>query len=220
MVLVPSVYLVDSDRGFVATCRELFESRGVNFWSFAHPDDLLDVAERHPFGCVISEISGTGWAGFRLCPRLREIGWYIPVVIVTSRGDIPTCSQAFRSGVADFLQKPIGSMELWHCIARNLEECRMEFEVREERVMLAQRLKRLTDKEEAVARALVSGQSMKEIACVFGTSFQSVARHRQRILHKLEVENDVALANLIRDCLPHGESAPREFDRVPAIVHD
>lgn len=220
MVLVPSVYLVDSDRGFIASCRELFESRGVNFWTFSDPEDLIEVAERYPVGCVISEIAGPGWSGLELCPSLREVGWYIPVVIATSRGDIPTCSQAFRSGVADFLQKPIGSMELWHCIARNLEECRTEVEVREERFMLAQRLSRLTDKEEAVARALVSGQSMKEIACVFGTSFQSVARHRQRILHKLQVENDVALANLIRDCLPNGESIPREFDRVPVIVHD
>ena len=41
---------------------------------------------------------------------------------------------------------------------------------------------------------------MKTIAADFGTSFQAVSRHRQRILEKLGVEGDV---NMVRWVLDH-----------------
>ena len=78
----------------------------------------------------------------------------------------------------------------------------------------------LTDRENEVARALVSGLSMKEIAAEFGTSFQSVARHRQRILLKLQVDNDVALANLLRENGFPVVNIDPVFDNRMAVVHD
>ena len=40
---------------------------------------------------------------------------------------------------------------------------------------------------------------MKTIASDFGTSFQAVSRHRQRILEKIGVEGDVSLARWVLD---------------------
>ena len=125
----------------------------------------------------------------------------MPLVIAACNASIHECAQAFRAGVADFVVKPLSVEEFEACLSRNLESSRTRHQAMMERLQLHQRLAKLTEREEAVARALVAGCSMKEIASNFGTSFQSVARHRQRILAKLEVENDVALANLWRECL-------------------
>jgi two-component system CheB/CheR fusion protein len=220
MVLVPTVYLVDSDRDFIATCRDLFESHCVEFRNFSSPQEFIQQTTRNPFGCVVSEIGGTNWSGTDLCRLLGEAKWFLPVLIATGKSDVATCCRAFRAGISDFLEKPLSAEELWKSVSESLEECRRDLELRREREWLAEKLARLTDKEEAVARALVAGRSMKEIACVLGTSFQSVSRHRQRILHKFQVENDVALANLIRDCLPSACSTSSEFDRELAMVHD
>jgi FixJ family two-component response regulator len=220
MVLVPSVYLVDADCDFVSSCRDLFVSRGFSFSAFSSPEQLIRQAPRISVGCIVTDLSGPGWSGVSLCPMLKQEGWTIPVIVAASHGDIPTCSNAFRAGVADFFLKPITPDDLWNCVSRNLDGYQNRQHYWVDRVKLAQKLACLTDREEAVARALVSGQSMKEIACNFGTSFQSVARHRQRILLKLKVENDVALANLVRDHFPPDTQSSAVFDSELAIVQD
>lgn len=220
MVLVPSVYLVDADRDFVSSSRELFVSRGFSFSAFSSPEQLIRQAPRVPIGCILTDLDGPGWSGLSICQLLKREGWLIPVVVAASHGDIPTCSRAFRSGVADFFLKPISQDDLFNCVAQNIEEYQDRQPYWVDRENLSQKLACLTDREEAVARALVAGQTMKEIACNFGTSFQSVARHRQRILLKLKVDNDVALANLVRDHFPPSSQNPDVFDSELAIVHD
>ncbi len=220
MVLIPSVYLVDADRDFITSCRDLFVSRGFSFSAFSSPEQLIRQAPRVSVGCILTDLEGPDWSGLSLCPMLKQEGWIIPVIVAASHGDIPTCSSAFRTGVADFFLKPITLDDLWNCVSRNLEECQNRQQYWVDREKLSQKLACLTDREEAVVRALVSGQSMKEIACNFGTSFQSVARHRQRVLLKLKVENDVALANLVRDHFPPDSQTAAMFDSELAIVHD
>ena len=101
-----------------------------------------------------------------------------------------------------------------------LSKCRDEHLHWQRKQSLEVRLTLLTEREQEVLQALVSGVSMKEIATDFGTSFQSVARHRQRILAKLEVENDVALANMLRDYRWPALNYSLGFDNSSTSVHD
>ena len=201
MSFLPTVFLVDPDPDFRRFCQELCQAQGVVFSAVSHPRDLLETVSPPPVGCILSEWRGEGWSGLQLHRWLAEAGWQLPLVIAACNASIHECAQAFRAGVADFVVKPLSVEEFEACLSRNLESSRTRHQAMMERLQLHQRLAKLTEREEAVARALVAGCSMKEIASNFGTSFQSVARHRQRILAKLEVENDVALANLWRECL-------------------
>jgi two-component system, LuxR family, response regulator FixJ len=220
MNLVPAVFLVDSDLEFAGFCRDIFEVQGYRFLHFPSPRSFLEESFRPSVSCLLLQWSGADWFGQDLCDVVRSWGDAIPILATTSEPTISECSQAFRAGAVDYLEKPLSSADLWHAVARILELERSGFESRLHRQKLADRLDKLTDREEEVARALGSGQSMKEIALEFGTSFQSVARHRQRILTKLQVDNDVALANFLRDCSSHGTALKAEFDKELSIVHD
>nr|WP_286177981.1 LuxR C-terminal-related transcriptional regulator [Rhodopirellula sp. JC639] len=57
---------------------------------------------------------------------------------------------------------------------------------------------RLTSREREVMDLLVQGRSLKQISIEFGISFQTVSKHRARVLEKLQVGNDV---ELVRRCL-------------------
>ncbi len=108
---------------------------------------------------------------------------------------VSQCASAFKLGVVDFWKKPIPPISIyqkrWNCSISDASRIG-----KEKQKAIQERVRTLTDRETKVFRALVSGQSMKEIAGVFGTSFQAIARHRQHILAKLCVENDVVLCKL------------------------
>jgi len=220
MPLSPTVFLVDPDSRFVSSCQRLLEPHQVSVVSFDSPRYFFEQAERTQLGCIVSELQFNGANGIDFCLRLKEEGWVLPILIHTAFGDVSKCSRAFRAGVSDFLEKTVPPDLLLRRVLEILSKCRDEHHTWERKQSLNERLARLTDREQEVLRALVEGVSMKEIATDFGTSFQSVARHRQRILGKLQVENDVALANMLRDYRWPTMNCGSGFDNSMASVHD
>jgi PAS domain S-box-containing protein len=60
----------------------------------------------------------------------------------------------------------------------------------------------LTPREAEVMDLIVSGLSQKQIAAALGISMQTAAKHRARVLRKLNVENDVELVRLVMKMQP------------------
>lgn len=75
--------------------------------------------------------------------------------------------------------------------------------------VLAARLQRdkLTPREAEVMDLIVSGKSQKEIASLLSISIQTAAKHRSRLLAKLNVENDVQLVKLALQRRTRGAAA-------------
>ena len=81
---------------------------------------------------------------------------------------------------------------------------------------LAQRVSeaqaRLTPREKEVLDYLVAGRSLKQIAARLEVTVQSIWKHRQRILGKFRVENEVQLVQLMLgkepDCCGAADDAP------------
>ncbi|HUP77837.1 MAG TPA: LuxR C-terminal-related transcriptional regulator, partial [Pirellula sp.] len=114
-------------------------------------------------------------------------------------GEVASCVRALKSGVLDYLEKPVPTESL---ITR-VKECLAVSQQKHDQELANQaatlKLKKLTNKENEVLELLVKGNSMKTIASEFGTSFQAVSRHRQRILEKIGVEGDVNLVRWVLD---------------------
>jgi len=217
---LPTVFLVDPDSRFTQSCRKLLEPHDVLVLSFDSPQDFLIHSSRTKLGCIVTELQFPDSNAIDFTAKLKEQGWSIPIIIHTAYGDVSSCTRAFHAGVSDFLEKTIPPNLLLVKVLEILAKCQQEHAQWLSVQTLSCRWSRLTDREKEVARALVAGQSMKEICNHFGTSFQSVARHRQRILMKLGVENDVELANLLRSFSSWEIKIDAEFDNMLATVHD
>ncbi len=217
---LPTVFLVDPDARFIQSCRKLLEPHHVVVLSFDSPQEFLLHSAPTKLGCIVTELQFPGANAIDFVHQLAQQGWSVPVIIHTAFGDISSCSKAFRCGVCDYLEKTIPPDLLLTRLLEILAKCRHEHADWLSQQCISNRWSRLTDREKEVARALVAGQSMKEISNEFGTSFQSVARHRQRILMKLEVENDVELANLTRCFTSWQVKSESEFDRMLATMQD
>ncbi|MDZ4851183.1 MAG: response regulator [Pirellulaceae bacterium] len=220
MLLVPTVFLVDPDSHFIQSCRKLLEPHGIHVANFDSPPNFFEGAKKTSIGCIVSELQFYGGNGIEFCYRLAHEGWTLPFLIHTAFGDVSKCSRAFKAGATDFLEKTIPPDFLLRRVFETLEKCCESQVALERKQFVHAGLEALTDREREVAHALISGNSMKEISNDCGTSFQSVARHRKRILQKFGVDNDVTLANLLRDLHWTMITVKSGFDNSLATVHD
>jgi FixJ family two-component response regulator len=220
MLNVATVFLVDSDAKSVELSRQLLESHGLNVLAYDSPREFPIQSATDLLGCVVTELKFPSSNGIDFLCQLKEQGWMVPIIVHTGCGDVSSCARAFRSGATDFLEKSTPPECFLERILSILSACRQNHSNWQSKRTLQMKLSGLTDRERAVLRALISGLAIKEIAGEFGTSFQSVARHRQRILTKLEVENDVALVNLLRGYSSRQTKVESEFDKMLATIHD
>jgi FixJ family two-component response regulator len=137
-----------------------------------------------------------GLGGLEVQQRLQELGAELPIIFLTAHGDVATCAKAFRSGAFDFLEKPVDDEVLLarvqRALARNTQERR--------RADFLSRVGGLTPREKAVFELLIIGRSLKEIASALDITVQTVWRHRDSVLRKMNTANDVELARLATRC--------------------
>lgn len=195
----PTVFVVDDDEGSRNSIECLFDVHGLTCETYESAEKFLESHSEAPVGCVVTDLNMPGMTGLELYQQTRERGWVLPTIIVTAFGEVASCVKAFKSGVIDYMEKPVPTEAL---ISR-VKECLVESQLASEQEVSSRdaekKLKKLTNKENEVLELLVAGNSMKNIAAEFGTSFQAVSRHRQRILEKLGVEGDVSLARWVLD---------------------
>lgn len=195
----PTVFVVDDDEGSRSSIECLFNVHGIACSTFESAEEFLEGRTEQPIGCIVTDLNMTGMSGLDLYQKTRELGWSIPTIVVTAYGEVGSCANALKAGVVDYMEKPVPTEALItrvkECLAASLQWLEVEIAQQAAKV----KLKKLTNKENEVLELLVAGNSMKNIAAEFGTSFQAVSRHRQRILEKIGVEGDVSLARWVLD---------------------
>jgi FixJ family two-component response regulator len=123
--------------------------------------------------------------------------------MLTAYGDIPMAVQALKAGAYDFIEKPYNDGDLVEHLRKALESDETLRSQRHERAQLMELFALLTDREWEVMRRLVEGQTSKRIAEDLGIGERTVETHRQRIMHKLEVDSVADLVRLASRLLDH-----------------
>jgi FixJ family two-component response regulator len=113
----------------------------------------------------------------------RAIPW-LPVIVVTSYGDVPMAVEAVKAGAFDFIQKPLDPDTFLTKVGSALQQDALADILRG---------KPLTETETKVLRLILQGRSNKEIAHMLCRSVRTIEVHRNHIMHKLKVNNVVDL---------------------------
>ncbi len=200
-MIAPTVFVIDDDEGSRKSMGILFGAHEIRVESYdsgmAFLDALATYDQAKVIGCIVTDLNMPGLSGLDVYEKAMERGWKLPTIIITAFGEVPSCAAAFKAGVVDYLEKPVSPDELIVRVRECMKASRMHWDAVQKCEESTARLKSLTKKEAQVMELLVSGLSMKTIAADFGTSFQAVSRHRQKILEKLGVEGDVPLARWV-----------------------
>ncbi len=128
----------------------------------------------------------------------------IPIVVISGVDEEQVALTAVRQGAQDYLVKGRVDSEL---LARSLHfaierAARHRSQPSEQTVIprhladIAVRLSRLSTREREVLDRIVAGKSIKEIAAIHGTSYNTVKNKRARIVDKLQAGSDGDLVRM------------------------
>jgi len=193
---LPTVFIVDDDRGLRQAIHDLVESVGLRAESFASGEDFLRAKVMNRPSCLVLDVRLPQMSGLDFQQRLTETGIQIPIIFITAHGDIPMSVRALKSGALEFLTKPFRDQDLLDAIHQALERDRVAREQQSEIHNLQERVRTLTPREQEVMNLVVSGMLNKQIASEIGTSEATVKIHRGNVMRKMKAGSVVDLVRM------------------------
>ena len=193
---VPTVFIVDDDRGMRQSIQDLVESVGLRAESFATGGEFLKRKPTNDPSCLVLDVRLPQMSGLDFQRQLAETGMQIPIIFITAHGDIPMSVRALKSGAVEFLTKPFRDQDLLDAIQEALRRDRATQEQQTEIHDLQERYGTLTPREQQVMALVVSGMLNKQIASEIGASEATVKVHRGNVMHKMKAGSVVELVRM------------------------
>ena len=193
--LAPTVFVIDDDPSIRRAIKRLVESVGLRVEALGSAKEFLGMEVPDVPSCLILDVRLPGISGLELQRELIAAGVQIPVIFITSYGDIPMSVRAMKAGAIEFLPKPFRDQDLLDSVQLALERDRTRRQQDAEVKTLSSRLESLTPREREILPLVVSGLLNKQIASVIGTSEATVKVHRSQLTRKMGAQS---LADLVR----------------------
>jgi FixJ family two-component response regulator len=193
---VPTVFIIDDDRGMRQSIQDLVESVGLRAESFATGEEFLKRKRTNDPSCLVLDVRLPQMSGLDFQRQLAETGMQIPIIFVTAHGDVPMSVRALKSGAVEFLTKPFRDQDLLDAIHQALQRDRTAQEQKAEIHDLQGRYHALTRREQEVMTLVVSGMLNKQIASEIGASEATVKVHRGNVMHKMQAGSVVDLLRM------------------------
>jgi FixJ family two-component response regulator len=193
---VPTVFIVDDDRGVRQAIQDLVESVGLRAESFETSQEFLDKKPTSGPSCLVLDVRLPQMSGLDFQRKLTDVGVRIPIIFITAHGDIPMSVRALKSGAVEFLTKPFRDQDLLDAIQQALQLDRAARERQDEVHTLQGRYLALTTREREVMRLVVTGMLNKRIASEIGASEGTVKIHRSNVMQKMQAESLIELVRM------------------------
>ena len=191
----PLVQLVDDDQAVRDSLALLIGTVGLRVRCWGDPEQFLREMERDAIGAVVLDVRMPGLGGLQVLERLVRSGADQPVVMLTGHGTVEMCRRAFKSGAAEFLEKPVDDEKLVEALQQAVRQHAQSRERTQADRQARERHAQLSAREREVLAHIVEGLTNKEIGKVLGLSPRTVEAHRAHLFEKLEAGS---LAQLIR----------------------
>lgn len=186
------VYVVDDDQDLGAAVARLLRRHGHVAEPFLDPAPLLEVYERAPAHCIVTDVMMGEIDGFDFADRVRLLDPAVAIIFMTAW---PTTANAVdsvrRYGGLDYLEKPIDEDRLIAAIAEGVAWSKAQ------RSALA-RTAGLTPRQREVFDLLVKGHNNQAIAAALAISPKTVEDHRAAIVAKTGTNGIAQLIALAR----------------------
>ena len=194
--VVPSVFIIDDDRGMRQSIQDLVESVGLHAESFATAEEFLNRKRTNDPSCLVLDVRLPQMSGLDFQRQLAEAGMQIPIIFVTAHGDVPMSVRALKSGAVEFLTKPFRDQDLLDAIQQALQRDRAAQQQQAEIHDLQEHYGALTAREQQVMALVVSGMLNKQIASEIGASEATVKIHRGNVMRKMQAGSVVDLVRM------------------------
>jgi len=192
-----TTHIVDDDPAVRDALQWLLQSRGVQSQTWGSAETFLAFAGPELCGCLLLDVRMPGMSGIELFDRLRALNCRLPVIFLTGHGDVPMAVQALKDGAFDFIEKTYDDNALVDKILAALEHDAKRCATDGSILLVRQKLKQLTQREQEVMYQILAGKLNKVIADELGIAMRTVEVHRSHIFEKMKVRSAVELSQVL-----------------------
>ncbi|HSV55089.1 MAG TPA: response regulator [Burkholderiaceae bacterium] len=205
--LSPTIHLIDDDEAVRNSLALLIGTVGLRVQAWADPQAFVRDFDRHSIGAIVLDVRMPGISGLTLLDMLVAQGVDQPILMLTGHGTVEMCRRAFKSGAAEFLEKPVDDEVLLEALQNAVRQHVRSRERNQADRQARERYAQLSEREREVLGLIVAGLTNKEIGRALEVSPRTVETHRANLFAKLQAES---LAQLIRSyaALVDENSAP------------
>src|SRR6266436_10247208 len=126
----PRVLIVDDDDDVRAYLATLLSGRGYGVTSAASGEAALTLlSSSAPPAVVLLDLLMPGMSGLELLARTKKSHPWLPIVVLSTLGQIATVVEAVKRGASDYLTKPFEDQELELAIGNALEKQTLRNEI-------------------------------------------------------------------------------------------
>jgi FixJ family two-component response regulator len=193
--VTPIVFVVDDDIPVRESVEMLVRSEGWWPEALGSAQQLLACPRAKVPSCLILDVPSPGMNGLELQKRLARERSEMPIIFVTSYGDVPTTVQAMKAGAVEFLTKPFRKDALLGAIRESLERSRLALHREIEISDLRNCYVSLSRRERQVMVRVVAGLLNKQAGLELGISEITVKAHRGQVMRKMKANS---LPDLVR----------------------
>ena len=130
--------VVDGNRINRRLAQSVFGTQGGAVILVESGEEVLHALETNAPDIVLLDLKLPGIDGIETLRRLRRVAPELPVLMLTSDGDLDSAVQASRLGADDFINRPIGNADLVARVAHAVEHRRLLTELDRLRVKLSE----------------------------------------------------------------------------------
>lgn len=201
------VVVIDDDPDILDAFSQLLTLEGFSVHSYTSARDYLQALDRPGTAvpsCILCDVVMPDMDGLQLQAHLNQQR-HIGLVLMSGSCGVQEAVQAFRSGVVDFLLKPIGSDLLISTIRRAFSATQQQHQASERSREVSRRLACLSQRELEVMRLVACGMTNLGISLQLGITERTVKFHRQRLGEKLAVSGTAELTRLYQAFEQHSQ---------------
>ena len=151
---LPTICVVYNHQDIRNALVEMLHLADYKAVAFARAKDALATLDRNWQGIVISDIRMPKMDGFELLATLQTLDTDLPVILITSHGDVQMALSATRSGAYDFIEKPFRREHLLEVVKRGLDKRQLVLENRQLKDAIAAQHKETIIGQSPVIKAL------------------------------------------------------------------
>ena len=193
--LSPLIHLIDDDAAVRDSLALLIGTVGLRVQTWADPQEFMRSFDRQSIGAIVLDVRMPGTSGLTVLDTLVAQGVDQPVIMLTGHGTVELCRRAFKSGAAEFLEKPVDDEVLLEALQNAVRQHVRSRERHQANQQAREHYAQLSEREREVLGLIVEGLTNKEIGRALGLSPRTVETHRANLFAKLQVDS---LAHLIR----------------------
>jgi DNA-binding NtrC family response regulator len=116
-----SVLIIDDDRGVGTILQEVLSAEGHDVTALISAEDGMRYLKVDEPDLILLDLQLPGMSGIEFLEKIQDKRDRIPVIIITSHGDVQTAVRAMKLGASDYIKKPFNIEEIALIIQKVLD---------------------------------------------------------------------------------------------------